>query len=139
MDDSGNSISNSIELVALVYESLKTRNMQKLEEIVTKDVTWNVTEGFPFSGVYTGLNKVLRGFYGRVMSVLSKLDTEKVKWIDAGQNVVVLGFYLMTVKGETEEHRVRFTHTWEIEDGKVTGVWQVADTAKLPKAFQPRQ
>jgi hypothetical protein len=43
----------------------------------------------------------------------------------------------MAVKGEAEEHRVRFTHTWGIEDGKVTGVWQVADTAKLPPAFQP--
>jgi uncharacterized protein len=137
MEDSDRNTIKSTELVALVYESLKTRNIQKLEEIVTKDVIWNVTEGFPFSGIYTGLNEVLRGFYGRVMSVLGKLDTEKVKWIDAGQNVVVLGYYLMTAKGETKEHRVRFAHTWGIENGKVTGVWQVADTAKLPPVFQP--
>jgi uncharacterized protein len=139
MEDSDRNITKSIQLVALVYESLRARNIQKLQEIVTKDVTWNVTEGFPYSGVYTGLDDVLRGFYGRLMSGLDKLNTEKIKWIDAGQNVIVLGYYLMTPKGETEEHRIRFAHTWGIEDGKVTGVWQVADTAKLPPVFQPHQ
>jgi hypothetical protein len=73
------------------------------------------------------------------MSGLDKLGTEKVKWIDAGQNVIVLGYYFMTAKGEAEEHRIRFAHTWGIEDGKITGVWQVADTAKLPPVFRPHQ
>jgi ketosteroid isomerase-like protein len=137
MEGSDKNTSKSIELVALVYESLRARNIQKLEEIVTKDVTWNVTEGFSCSGVYTGLHNVLRGFYGRLMSGLDKFNTEKIKWIDAGENVIVLGYYLMTAKGEAEEHRIRFAHIWGIEDGKVTGVWQVADTAKLPPALQP--
>ncbi len=136
MEGSEKHATTSIELVALVYESLRTRNIQKLQEIVTKDVTWNITEGFPYSGVYTGLNNVLRGFYGRLMLGLDKLNTEKARWIDAGQDVVVLGYYLMTAKGEKEEHRVRFAHTWEVKDGKVAGVWQVADTAKLPRVFQ---
>jgi ketosteroid isomerase-like protein len=137
MESSDSNTTKSIELVALVYESLHTRNIRQLQEIVTEDVTWNVTEGFPYSGVYTGLQNVLRGFYGRLMSGLEKLGTEKVKWIDAGQNVTVLGYYRMTPKGETEEHRVRFAHIWGINDGKITGVWQVADTAKLPPALQP--
>ena len=129
----------SIELVALVYESLQARDIQKLAEIVTENVTWNVTEGFPYAGVYTGLRNVLRGFYGRLISGLDKFTTEKVKSIDAGQNVIVLGYYIMKVKGESEEHRIRFAHTWGIEDGKITGVWQVADTAKLPPVFLPHQ
>ncbi len=139
MEGSETHTTKSIELVALVYESLRTRNIQKLQEIVTKDVTWNVTEGFPYSGVYTGLDSVLRGFYRRLSSGLDKFGTEKIKWIDAGQNVIVLGYYLMTAKGEAEEHRVRFAHIWGIEDGKITGVWQVADTAKVPPNFQPQQ
>jgi ketosteroid isomerase-like protein len=137
MEGSDNNTTKSVELVALVYDSLQTRNFQKLQEIVTRDVTWNVTEGFSYSGVYTGLDNVLRGFYGRLKSGLDRFSTEKVKWIDAGQNVIVLGYYLMTAKGETEEHRIRFAHIWGIQDGKVTGVWQVADTAKLPQTLQP--
>ena len=82
---------------------------------------------------------MLRGFYGRVMSGLDNLDTEKAKWIDVSQNVIVLGYHLMAAKGETEEHRIRFAHTWGIEDGKVTGLWQVADTAKLPPVLQPHE
>ena len=139
MEGSESKSTKSIELVSLLYDSLHSRNIPKLLEIVTKDVTWNVTEGFPYSGIYTGLGNVLRGFYARLMSGLDKFGTEKIKWIDAGRNVIVHGYYLMTIKGEVKEHRIRFAHTWGIEDGKITGVWQVADTAKIPLVLQVQQ
>ena len=126
----------SLELVATVYESLRTRDISSLEKMLSSDVTWNVTEGFVYSGIYTGLNAVLHDFYGRFAASLSKLATEKIQWIDGGDHVVVLGYYLIQLKGSIEEHRIRFSHTWGIQDGKVTGVWQVADTAKLPPGFQ---
>jgi uncharacterized protein len=127
----------SIALVKLVYESLRAHDFHKLKEIVTEDVTWNVTEGFPYAGIYKGLDNVLRGFYARFRSHLDSFAAEHVKWIDAGESVIVLGYYLMTTKSTTEESRIRFAHIWGIRDGKVTGVWQVADTAKLPQVFSP--
>jgi uncharacterized protein len=126
----------SIELVKLLYESLRTRDFRKLKEIVTEDVTWNVTEGFPYTGIYQGLDNVLRGFYARLRSNLDSFAAEHVKWIDAGESVIVLGYYLMTPKGTAEESRIRFAHIWGIREGKIAGVWQVADTAKLPRALQ---
>jgi hypothetical protein len=45
----------------------------KLREIVTEDVMWDVTEGFPFGGTYKGLDNVLHNFYGRVLPRLDKL------------------------------------------------------------------
>ena len=86
--------SKSIELVKGLYDSLKTRNLQKLNEIVTEDVTWNVTEGFPYSGIYKGMQVVLKDFYARLFTGLEKFDTDKVKWIDCGDYVTVLGYYL---------------------------------------------
>jgi hypothetical protein len=38
----------------------------------------------------------------------------------------------MTPKGSAEEKRVRFAHIWGIKDVVITGLWQVADTAKVP-------
>jgi hypothetical protein len=52
--------------------------------------------------------------------------------IDVGDCVVALGYYLMTPKDSAEERHVRFAHIWGIKDGMTTGVWQVADTAKVP-------
>jgi uncharacterized protein len=137
MDASGENPETSIELVKLVYESLRSHDFQKLKEIVTEDVTWNVTEGFPYGGIYQGLDNVLRGFYARLRSNLDSFAAEHVRWIDAGESVIVLGYYLMTAKGAAEESRIRFAHIWGIREGKITGVWQVADTAKLPQALQP--
>jgi uncharacterized protein len=137
MDASGKTSTTSIELVRLVYESLRSHDFQKLKEIVTEDVTWNVTEGFPYTGIYQGLDNVLRGFYARLRSNLDSFAAEHVRWIDAGDSVIVLGYYLMTAKGVAGESRIRFAHIWGIKEGKVTGVWQVADTAKLPQALLP--
>jgi hypothetical protein len=125
-----------IKMVEPVYECLGTRDFKKLKEIVTEDVAWDVTEGFPYSGVYKGLDNVLRGFYGRVRLGLDKFGAEHVEWIDAGDSIIVLGYYLMKAKGATEESRIRFAHIWGIKDGKIAGVWQVADTAKIPQALQ---
>jgi uncharacterized protein len=128
--------SASIELVRNLYDSLRTRNLQKLSEIVTEDVTWNVTEGFPYSGTYKGIQVVLRDFYARLFSGLEKFDTDKVKWIDSGDSVTVLGYYIIKPANEEIESRIRFSHTWEIRNNRVAGVWQVADTAKLPRFFR---
>ena len=122
----------NIKLVKSLYESLSTRNMARLKEIVTEDVTWDVTEGFPFGGIYKGLNNVLHEFYGQIMPHLDKFGTEHERFIDCRDCVVALGYYLMTPKGSAEETRVRFAHIWGIRDGKITGVWQVADSAKVP-------
>jgi uncharacterized protein len=128
--------SKSIELVKALYDSLQARNLQKLNEIVTEDVTWNVTEGFPYSGIYKGIQVVLKDFYARLFSGLVKFDTDKVKWIDSGDCVTVLGYYVIKPKNEESESRIRFSHTWEIRNDRVAGVWQVADTAKLPRFFR---
>lgn len=124
--------SERLKLVRSLYESLKTRNVERLKEIVTEDVTWDVTEGFPFGRTYKGIDDVLHNFYGRVLPRLDRFGTEHEKFIDGGDCVVALGYYLMTQKGSTEERRVRFAHIWGIKDGKVTGVWQVADSARVP-------
>jgi ketosteroid isomerase-like protein len=135
MQHSATSITPSIELVATIYEALGTGNTQALQNIVTDDVTWNVTEGFPYAGTYSGLDAVLRGFYERVRNTVEKLSTEKIKWIDAGQHVIVLGYYRIKVKNDPKEYRVRFSHNWELLDGKVAGIWQVADTVLLPQGL----
>lgn len=103
---------------------------------MTEDVTWNVTEGFPFTGIYKGLENVLHGFYAKLFEGLDKFYANKWKWIDAGDYVIVLGYYIIKVKNMTDKNQVRFAHIWEIKNNKIAGVWQVADTAKLPSFFR---
>ena len=128
---------NPVQLVASVYESLRARDIEKLQAIVTDDVTWNVTEGFPYAGIYTGLHDVLGRFYGRLRSNLDSFSAQPERWIDGGQHVVVLGYYLVTPKNEDRQYRVRFAHTWRIANDRISGVWQVADTATLPALTWP--
>jgi hypothetical protein len=52
--------------------------------------------------------------------------------MDGGDCVVALGYYLMTPKGSAGERRVRFAHIWGIKDVMISGLRQVADTAKVP-------
>jgi uncharacterized protein len=121
-----------IDLVKTLYESLGTHDVLKLKEIATGDVVWDVAEGFPFGGRYEGLDAVLRDFYGRFLPRLGTFGIEHDRFVDGGDCVVATGYYHMTAEGSSRQERVRFAHVWEIREGKIAGVWEVADTARIP-------
>jgi hypothetical protein len=53
--------------VAVVRRLYEARgNADIIRQVVAPDVRWEVVEGFPYGGVYVGLDDVLRNFFGRL-------------------------------------------------------------------------
>ena len=53
--------------VAVVRQLYEARgNPDVIRQVLAPDVRWEVVEGFPYSGVYIGLDDVLRSFFGRL-------------------------------------------------------------------------
>jgi hypothetical protein len=66
-------MSNSTQ-VAIVRRLYEARgNPEVIRQVLALDVRWEVVEGFPYSGVYVGLDDVLRNFFGRLFSGLREL------------------------------------------------------------------
>ena len=87
--------------------------------------------GFPEGRTYSGIDEVFGTLYSDKIPKLFATGLYAIPevFIDGGDVVSVLGFYMFAVKKGDPLAKARFSHTWKIApDGRIAGVWQVADT-----------
>ena len=124
----------NIALVKDLYKALNGGDRDALTNILADNPTWNVCPGTPHGGIYSGMNEVFGIFYRTFIGEFGTFQAEGDVFIDGGDVVVVLGFYVFKVRGEMHEGRFRFTHTWKISsDNHIKGVWQVCDSYEMRK------
>jgi ketosteroid isomerase-like protein len=128
MSDSAN-----IALVRRLYDTQLAPEVTS--EIMSPDLVWDITPGFPNSGIYHGWDSVARDFFGRFMPDYESYTAEAEQfYADDEGHVFVYGYYHATPKGG-QEVRIRFAHLWTVRDGKLTHQQQVADTHILHEAI----
>ena len=127
--------SPGINNVKAVYAALKSLDLVTLSKLLTDRPVWDVTSGFPQGGVYEGMSGVFDGFYRELLTHVHTLGAYPQAFVDAGDIVVALGCYRVRAEKHDEPSIVRFAHVWGIDsDGRIKGVWQVADSAMFPKS-----
>jgi hypothetical protein len=71
-------------------------------------------------------------FYRKLLPRFRHFSAEPDVFVDGGDIVTALGFYSFTVNEWDTVKLIRFSHTWKIApDGRIEGVWQVADSAAI--------
>jgi ketosteroid isomerase-like protein len=104
-------------------------------EIMSPHLVWDITPGFPCSGVYHGWDSVARDFFGRLMPEYESFYAAAEQfYADDEDHVFVVGHYHPTPKGG-QEMQVRFIHLWTIRDGKLAHLQQAADSYLLRQAL----
>lgn len=107
---------------------------QVTSEVMSPDLVWDVTPGFPYGGVYHGWDSVARDFFGRLIPDYESFHGKGEHfYADDEGHVVVYGHYHVTPKGG-EEVQVRFIHLWTVSDGTFTHFEQAADSYVLRTA-----
>ncbi len=104
-------------------------------EIMAPDLVWDITPGFPNSGVYHGWEGVGRDFFGPLMPNHETFGAQAEQFFaDDDNHVFVLAHYhAVTKTGNTAD--VRFIHLWTIRDGKLAHLQQAADSHVLQQAL----
>jgi ketosteroid isomerase-like protein len=104
-------------------------------EIIAPDLVWDITPGFPNSGVYHGWESVGRDFFGPMMPNYESFGARAEQFFaDDDGHVFVLGHYHAETKsGNTAD--VRFIHLWTVRDGKLAHMQQAADSHVLQQAL----
>ncbi|WP_371372541.1 nuclear transport factor 2 family protein [Sporomusa aerivorans] len=121
-----------VKQVKNLYQALKANDKEAIAKILADDPVWDVSPGFPYGGVYTGMAEIFGSFYSKLRSQFSGFGATPETFIDGGDVVTVLGFYNFDSNQDNSTKFVRFSHTWKInDDGRIKGVWQVADTAQF--------
>jgi ketosteroid isomerase-like protein len=126
--------SPNVSLVRRLYEA--QGNPAVIQEVMSKDIHYDISVGFPHGGKYDGLDSVLTDFFGPLFQHFENfgVDPSSVEYIEIGDRVIALGNYA----GRTKDGRqviARMTHVWTIKDGKLASFWQVGDTAQFVKAI----
>lgn len=110
-------------------------NPDIVRTLLASDVHWEVVEGFPYSGVYQGINGVA-DFFARLFRDFEDWHTEPVEIFEAGDRVVAVGFYSARSKATGKHFKARFAHVWTVRDGFIVRLQQCADTVQLAKALR---
>ena len=127
-----------VELVRRSYEVFERGDLDAVVADMAEDIEWQQAQGLPHGGTYRGLADVRR-------AVFEPLDAEwwaefhalPNEFVDAGDQVVVLGRYTGRAKRTARPLDVPFVHIWSWRDGKVVRFRQFLDTAGWNAALAP--
>lgn len=122
----------NVKQAKALYKAFRENDRETIAKLLVDDPVWNVSPGFPYGGVYKGMAEVFGSFYSKLRSRYSSFSAIPETFIDGGDVVTVLGFYKFKSNEKDSFRLVRFAHTWGINiDGRIKGVWQVADSAQF--------
>src|SRR5262245_41641213 len=125
--------SAQVAIVRRLYEA--HGNPDVIRQVLAPDVRWEVVEGFPYSGVYVGLDDLLGNFFGRLFQVCESFEAAGSEFFEAGDHVIALGTYSGRAKDTGRDFTARFAHVWTLHDGKIVRLQQCADSVQLVRAL----
>src|SRR4029453_8532272 len=82
--------SKNVVAVRRLYEA--RGNPAFVKTVLAPDGRWEVVDGFPYSGVYQGLNGV-SDFFTRLFGDFEDWHTEPAEILEEGNGAIVLGFF----------------------------------------------
>ena len=80
--------SNNMAIVRRFYSNLGSPEV--LMELLSPTVEYDITDGFPYGGVYRGVESVFNVFFAKVLGDFGDWKTEMSELIDAGDRVIAL-------------------------------------------------
>jgi ketosteroid isomerase-like protein len=124
----------NIAVVRRFYGNLGSPEI--LTQVLSPTIRWEIVEGFPYGGVYVGVDAVFRDFFGRVLQDFEEWRTEMSELFDAGDQVIALGTYSGRVKATGKRFAARFAHLWTLDGGVLVRLQQCADTVQIARAME---
>jgi ketosteroid isomerase-like protein len=125
--------SPNVSVVRRLYEA--RGNPEVISQLLASDIRWEVVDGFPYGGVYEGLDSVLRDFFARLFTDIDEFVAEGSEFFESGDHVIALGHYSGRARKTGKTFTARFAHVWTLKDGFIVRLQQCADTVQLAGAL----
>ena len=127
----------AVDIVRSSYDAFARGDMDGVMGDMHPEIEWHQAQGLPHGGLYRGLDEVKR-------NIFDPLDDEwwdeftavPDEFLDAGDQVVVIGRYRGTAKETGKQLDVPFVHIWTLEGEKAIQFRQYLDTAGWVGALQ---
>ena len=120
----------NVELVKRSYEAFARDDMDGVLGDMDPDIEWHQAQGLPHGGFYKGLDEVRRNIFDPLDEEWwDEFTATPDEFLDAGDEVVVIGRYRGTAKQTGKALDVPFVHVWTIAGDKAVRFRQFLDTA----------
>jgi ketosteroid isomerase-like protein len=91
-------MSTNLELVRGTYEGSSAENGRNLLAVLSPDVEWTETDGFPYAGTYVGVDALMKGVFHRLATEWDDYRAEVHTYLADGDRVAAFGVYSGTYK-----------------------------------------
>ena len=128
---------DAIDLVKRSYDAFALGDLDGVLADMHPDIEWHQAQGLPHGGRYRGVAEVRRNIFDPLDEEWwDEFSAVPDEFLDAGEEVVVLGRYRGIAKGTGRELDVPFVHVWTVRDAKAVRFRQFLDTAGWVAALQ---
>jgi ketosteroid isomerase-like protein len=123
----------NVDLALSVYEAFAKGDINAVLDLLDPKVEWNEAENFIYAdgSPYIGPTAVLEGVFKRIGSEWEGFSSSLNEVLDAGETIVVRGYYSGTYSKNGRQVRAQFAHLLTFRNGKIVKFQQYTDTAQF--------
>ena len=126
-------------IIQRAFDELAAANSRPLVELLADDATWTVMGRTPWSGTYSGKERILRDLLGELRARLADRYRATAQRIIAdGEYVVVQARGQATTKGGAPYDN-EYCFVYRMADGRIKEVTEYLDTELVTRALAPVQ
>jgi ketosteroid isomerase-like protein len=121
---------SSVQTVQAAYSALANNDPSLLFGAMSPDIHWHQAEGNPLAdrNPYIGPQAVGEGVFGRLMAAIDTFTATPDRFVDSGDDVIVLGRYSGTMKHNGAKLDAPFCHVWRFDSGRIVSFHQFTDS-----------
>jgi len=121
-----------VEIIKAGYAAFARNDPSVLFGAMDPAISWNEAEGNPLAdrNPYVGAQAIGEGVFARLLAAIDGFTAVPATFIDAGNDVVVLGRYGGTMKSGGAKLDAPFCHVYHFRDGKIVAFQQYTDSAQ---------
>lgn len=128
----------ALEVVQRSYAAFARGDLDGVLGDMAPDIEWRQAQGLPHGGTYHGIEEVRRNIFDPLDEEWwDEFSADPDEFLDAGDEVVVLGRYRGIAKGTGKRLDVPFVHVWTLRGGRAVRFRQFLDTAGWNEALAP--
>jgi ketosteroid isomerase-like protein len=124
-------MSNAHTLKA-AYAALANNDPSVLFGAMAPDIEWNQAEGNPLAdrNPYVGGQAIGEGVFGRLMAAIDSFTATPDRFVESGDEVIVLGRYGGTMKHNGGKLDAPFCHVFRFDGDRIVTFQQFTDSAQ---------
>jgi len=126
----------NIKVVKSIYQAFEQRDIPTVFNLFDPAIEWIAAENSPAAAgsPYHGLDEVREGVFMLIATGYEGFTIKVDELLDAGDKVIMLGYYLGTKKATGKQFKAQVAHVWTIADAKAVKFQQYTDTYQLAEA-----